>query len=369
MALANMRCRLRTISLLASLVVLFAVSGRHAFAPGLRPSSEETADFEELMGAKWLMCEFQPTEASGEAIKLFSYSPEADRVVAMPPEMDKNKQENEIWAALFAPSVLVFDDAKDRALWLNLNEPADDGENNFSFAISVGQVSVQPLDWLSPGTIYLNVSWGIRGKKEAQILLVGTLLVSSQKTAHGHFVSFATSYWGSGWFVAWGACTPHLGDDLRPEVARFRAEWEAADPNDKGEYDQVFWDVYDAIRLNPGDAVAYRNRGSAYHKKGDYDRAIRDYDEAIRLDPGYALAYSNRCWAYGLLRRPNEAVKDCHEALSLLPDEPEILDSRALAYWLMGEHDKAQHDLESARQLDPSRPTWQERFREFEGMF
>jgi hypothetical protein len=46
-----------------------------------------------------------------------------------------------------------------------------------------------------------------------------------------------------------------------------------------------------------------------------------------------------------------------------------MLDSRALVYWLLGEHDKAQQDLELAREIAPSLPTWQERFREFEGMF
>ncbi len=69
------------------------------------------------------------------------------------------------------------------------------------------------------------------------------------------------------------------------------------------------------------------------------------------------------------MRRAEEALADCDEALKLLPEQPEMLDSRALAYWLLGEHDKAQQDLEGAWRLDPSRPTWQERFREFERMF
>ncbi len=69
------------------------------------------------------------------------------------------------------------------------------------------------------------------------------------------------------------------------------------------------------------------------------------------------------------MRRAEEALPDYDKALRLLPDQPEILDSRALAYWLLDEHDKAQQDLERAREIDPSRPVWQERFREFEGMF
>ncbi len=116
-------------------------------------------------------------------------------------------------------------------------------------------------------------------------------------------------------------------------------------------------------------AAAYHNMGSAYFLKGNHYQAIKDYSEAIAIAPGHAWAYNNRCWSYGILRRAEEALPDCDKALRLLPDQPEILDSRALAYWLLDEHDKAQQDLERAREIDPSRPAWQERFREFEGMF
>ena len=116
-------------------------------------------------------------------------------------------------------------------------------------------------------------------------------------------------------------------------------------------------------------AAAYHNLATAYSAKGNHYQAIKDYSEAIAFDPGHAWAYNNRCWSYGVLRRAEEALPDCDEALRLLPDQPEFLDSRALAYWLLDEHAKAQQDLERAWRLDPSRRTWQERFREFEGMF
>ncbi len=116
-------------------------------------------------------------------------------------------------------------------------------------------------------------------------------------------------------------------------------------------------------------AAIYHNLGNAYSAKDNYYQAIEDYSEAIAFDARHAWAYNNRCWSYGILRRSEEALPDCEEALRLLPDQPEFLDSRALAYWLLGEHDKAQQDLVRAHQLDPSLPTWQERFREFEGMF
>src|SRR3984957_20775248 len=35
-------------------------------------------------------------------------------------------------------------------------------------------------------------------------------------------------------------------------------------------------------------AIAFNNRGNAFHDKKEYDRAISDYDQAIKLDPKYA---------------------------------------------------------------------------------
>ena len=126
----------------------------------------------------------------------------------------------------------------------------------------------------------------------------------------------------------------------------------------------------DSEDLSPGSlADVFYNLGNAYSAKDNHYQAIEDYTEAVALNPDHAWAYNNRCWALGLLRRGDEALRDCDEALRLLPDQPEILDSRALAYWLLGEPDKARRDLERARERDPSFPDWQERFREFEGMF
>ena len=41
-------------------------------------------------------------------------------------------------------------------------------------------------------------------------------------------------------------------------------------------------------------AWAFLNRGVAYRRMNNYDHAIADYSEAIRLNPGDALAHHNR---------------------------------------------------------------------------
>src|SRR5262245_63993078 len=52
------------------------------------------------------------------------------------------------------------------------------------------------------------------------------------------------------------------------------------------------------IKRAPRDASLFVDRGNASYYKRDYDRAIADYAEAIRLNPGNVVAYGNRAKCY-----------------------------------------------------------------------
>jgi len=72
-----------------------------------------------------------------------------------------------------------------------------------------------------------------------------------------------------------------------------------------------------AIELDPGDAITYLLRGTAYVELKQYDRAIQDYDKAIALDPGDATVYFNRGIAYMGLRRVSQGCADLTKACEL----------------------------------------------------
>ena len=86
-----------------------------------------------------------------------------------------------------------------------------------------------------------------------------------------------------------------------------------------GQTEKAIEAYYHAIQLNPGDAIAYNNRGVAYQIKGDDEFAIEDLSRAIRLKSNYAGAYSNRGIAYKSKGEINRAIEDYNEAIDLSP--------------------------------------------------
>jgi Flp pilus assembly protein TadD len=67
-------------------------------------------------------------------------------------------------------------------------------------------------------------------------------------------------------------------------------------------------------------AVAYNNRGDAFHNNKDYDRAITDCNKAIELGPNFARAYVTRGSAYFNKSNRHRAIADYRKALELDPN-------------------------------------------------
>ena len=69
-------------------------------------------------------------------------------------------------------------------------------------------------------------------------------------------------------------------------------------------YQAALPDSDSAVQLNPNNAV-YHTRGVVKAALGDYDGAIDDLSDAIRLDPEDAIAYRDR----GALKRGTWATR------------------------------------------------------------
>jgi tetratricopeptide (TPR) repeat protein len=142
------------------------------------------------------------------------------------------------------------------------------------------------------------------------------------------------------------------------------------------DYDRAIQDFSDAIRLNPNLALSHYERGNAFAGRGqvndnrddyqhaveDFNQAIQEYNDAIRLNPRYAYAYYGRGLAEDGLGIEGDdksdydrAIQDLSEAIRLRPDEAGVYEYRGMVYNQEGDYDRAIQDLSEAIRQAPKR--------------
>ena len=104
--------------------------------------------------------------------------------------------------------------------------------------------------------------------------------------------------------------------------------------------------------------LIYSNRGLAYKGLGEYRRAIEDYDQALRINPGHAIAYNNRGFVYNVLAwdlylegRNAQALADVDRSLSDRPGNAATIDTRAHVLAALGRTREALAEFERAMRI------------------
>ncbi|MDZ4778804.1 MAG: tetratricopeptide repeat protein [Planctomycetia bacterium] len=130
-----------------------------------------------------------------------------------------------------------------------------------------------------------------------------------------------------------------------------------------GEYDVAKLDFEQAAIFGGGlGGEANRWRGYIYAIQGDYYRAIRWYDRAIKANPGNAQAFRNRGMAYLNLAASEpqiehfaltEALASFNAAIRQLPNDAQLYYRRGVAYDRLGASDSARSSYQTAVRLDP----------------
>lgn len=92
----------------------------------------------------------------------------------------------------------------------------------------------------------------------------------------------------------------------------------------------------------------------SYHLQRDYARALEFCNEAIRLDPGYAYAYNNRGVAKRGLGDNSGALEDFFRALQIRPNFAVALKNRARTYVELGMLGAAELDIATLRVQRPN---------------
>jgi tetratricopeptide (TPR) repeat protein len=75
-----------------------------------------------------------------------------------------------------------------------------------------------------------------------------------------------------------------------------------------------------AIQADPGNPVAYFNRGSVLQQLKQWDAALDSFDKAIGMHPEFAAVYFSRGNVLQDLRRFEEALQSYNQAIAIQPD-------------------------------------------------
>jgi serine/threonine protein kinase len=115
--------------------------------------------------------------------------------------------------------------------------------------------------------------------------------------------------------------------------------------------DQAIDDYTQAIRLNPGGAMAYHERAVCLARLNQDDRALPDYNRAIELSPGYALSWNGRGVIYLHLKNYDRAKADFTQAIQLDPTFYQAYKNRSAAKKALGDTAGALADMTQANSL------------------
>lgn len=106
------------------------------------------------------------------------------------------------------------------------------------------------------------------------------------------------------------------------------------------------------IGLDPDNALAYMNRGSAYLQSGQFELGVSDYSHVIILKPSTFEAWYNRGTAFVAAHQYDPAIADLSEAIRLKPDMAHAYCNRAAAYMEKSDYEKALSDFAAGIKLD-----------------
>jgi tetratricopeptide (TPR) repeat protein len=93
------------------------------------------------------------------------------------------------------------------------------------------------------------------------------------------------------------------------------------------------------------------NRGTDKYLAGDHAGALADWEEALRLDPNDAVVFKNRAEMYMDDDRPELALADYNRYLQIRPDDAYSYSVRAGIYERLGDSSRAQVDRETGQEL------------------
>lgn len=140
----------------------------------------------------------------------------------------------------------------------------------------------------------------------------------------------------------------------------------------RGETDLAIQEWSRAIELDPANAMALTNRGTARGSKDDLSGALADFSAALEANPTYVDAFLNRANLYERQGKITEAIADLDRLIELVPTDADAYFNRANihsharlklpAFFTrsadIGNYDRVMRDYDTAIELAPDRPAF-----------
>ncbi len=107
-----------------------------------------------------------------------------------------------------------------------------------------------------------------------------------------------------------------------------------------------------AIKYLPTYAEAFNNKGNVLQERGDYEDALSWFDKAISLQPNYPQAYSNKGNCFVKLQRYEDAMGCYNIATSINPQYADCYWAKAALQLSLGDFDNGWQNYESRWFID-----------------
>jgi tetratricopeptide (TPR) repeat protein len=120
-----------------------------------------------------------------------------------------------------------------------------------------------------------------------------------------------------------------------------------------GRYDEALKAFNKAIEIKPDYADTWYNKGVALHKLGRYDEALKAFNKAIEIKPDYADTWYNKGVALSELGRYDEALKAHDKAIEIKPDDADAWYNKGNALSKLGRYNEALKAYDKAIEIKP----------------
>jgi len=113
-------------------------------------------------------------------------------------------------------------------------------------------------------------------------------------------------------------------------------------------------EYYDeAVKIDPGNAIAWNNRGLASAKMGRFEEALQSFERAVKVEPKYAIAWSNKGLTLNNLGRYDQALDCYNKAIEIDSAEADAWSNKGLTLSNLGRNNEAMQCFDKALEINP----------------